>query len=250
MSFITISSIAFAVIFGGALLGIGVRALLPENYLTAESKDVIKLGMGLVATMSALVLGLLISSAKASFDMQNNELTEMASKTVLLDRVLAHYGPDTTEVRRELRDSVVRAFDWVSAKSSADASQSKPSIAGEALYDEIQGLSPKNEAQSSLKTQALSLVMSLGQTRWLISEQSVISVPVPLLILMIFWLTILFTSFGLFAPRNGGAVVSLLLSAISVSGAILAILEMYSPYGGVIHLSSAPLSAALAQFGQ
>jgi hypothetical protein len=250
MSPIAISLITCAFVFGGALLGIGIRTLLPDNHLAAESKDAIKLGMGLVATLTALVLGLLISSAKSSFDMQNNELTEMSSKIVLLDRVLAHYGSEAKEARDELRNLTVRAFDWVSPKNSADAYQSAPSTKGEALYDKIQGLSPMDDVHRSIQTQALGLVLSLGQTRWLISEQRVTSVPIPLVIVVIFWLTVLFISFGLFAPRNGSVVTSLLVSALSVSGAILLILEMYSPHAGIIRISSAPLRAALAHLGQ
>ena len=109
MSSIVISLITFALVFGGALIGIALRSILPPNNLTADSRDVVKLGMGMVATMAALVLGLLIASAKSSFDMQNTELTEMSSKVVLLDRILAHYGPEAKEARDELRSSVVRS---------------------------------------------------------------------------------------------------------------------------------------------
>ena len=205
-----------------------------------------KLGMGLVGTLAALVLGLLIASAKTSFDTQNVELTEMSSRVVMLDRVLAHYGPEAKEARSELRSSVVHTLDTL---FSNDASQLE-STKGEALFDIIQGLSPKDDAQRSIKAQALGTILALGQTRWLIAEQRVNSVSVPLLVVLIFWLTIIFMSFGLFAPRNATVIVSLLVSALSVSGAIFLILEMYSPYAGLIHVSSGPLRAALAHLGQ
>jgi hypothetical protein len=246
MSSIAISLVTFAFVFGGALLGMALRAVVPQNDLIADSRDVVKLGMGLVATMAALVLGLLIASAKSSLDMQNVELTEMSSKVVLLDRVLAHYGPEAKDVRIELRSSVVHTLDTL---FSQDASQLE-STKGEILYDEIQGLSPKTDAQRSVQAQALSTILALAQTRWLIAEQRVNSVSVPLLIVLIFWLTIIFTSFGLFAPRNATVFVSLLISALSVSGAVFLILEMYAPYEGLIHVSSAPLRAALMRLGQ
>jgi membrane-bound ClpP family serine protease len=82
------------------------------------------------------------------------------------------------------------------------------------------------------------------------AEQRVNSVSSPLLIVLLFWLTIIFTSFGLFAPRNATVVVSLLVSALSVSGAVFLILEMYSPYAGLIHVSSAPLRAALTHLSK
>jgi hypothetical protein len=250
MSSIAISLITFAVVFGGALLGVALRASLPQNHLSDESKDAVKLGMGLIATMAALVLGLLIASAKSSFDMQNSELTEMSSRIVLIDRILAHYGPETKEARDELRSSVVRVLDLLSSNDVAGRAQFRSSFSGEALYDEIQGLSPKDDAQRSIQAQALSILVGLGQTRWLLAEQSVSSVSAPLLIVLIFWLTILFISFGLFAPRNATVVVSLLVSALSVSGAIFLILEMYSPYAGLIRVSSAPLRTALTHLGQ
>jgi hypothetical protein len=250
MSSIVISLITFALVFGGALIGIALRSILPPNNLTADSRDVVKLGMGMVATMAALVLGLLIASAKSSFDMQNTELTEMSSKVVLLDRILAHYGPEAKEARDELRSSVVRALNMVSSKDSATSSQIESSGNSEALYDKIQNLSPKDDVQRSIQAQASSTLLALGQTRWLMAEQRVNSVSSPLLIVLLFWLTIIFTSFGLFAPRNATVVVSLLVSALSVSGAVFLILEMYSPYAGLIHVSSAPLRAALTHLSK
>ncbi|HKN73851.1 MAG TPA: hypothetical protein VJW94_01640 [Candidatus Acidoferrum sp.] len=250
MSSIAISLITFAFVFGGALLGITLRAVLPQEHLRDESKDVVKLGVGLIATMAALVLGLLIASAKSSFDTQNTEVTEASSRIVLLDRVLAHYGPEAKEARDSLRSAVARILDSVSAKDVPDPSQLKSSAGVEVVYDKIQLLSPMDDAQRSIQAQALSIAIGLLQTRWLVTEQRVNSVSLPLLTVLIFWLTIIFISFGLFAPRNATVVVSLLISALSVSGAIFLILEMYSPYRGVIRVSSAPLRAALAHLGQ
>jgi hypothetical protein len=250
MSPAAISLIAFAFVFGGALFGTALRAAVPKHNLTADSKEAVKLGMALVATMAALVLGLLIASAKSSFDTQNTELTEMSSKAVLLDRILAHYGPETMEARDILRASVVRILDRMASKDSAGPFQSDASSnASEVLFDKIQGLSAKNDAQRSLQAQALNITISLGQTRWLIYEQKITSVSLPLLAVLIFWLTIIFISFGLFAPPNAMVVASFFVSALSVSGAIFLILEMYTPYGGLIQISSAPLRAALAHLG-
>jgi hypothetical protein len=125
-----------------------------------------------------------------------------------------------------------------------------PSAGGEILYDKIQGLSAKNDTQRSLQGQALSMAMDLGKTRWLMYEQATIPVSMPLLVVLVLWLTVIFISFGLFAPFNGTVVSSLFVSALSVSGAIFLILEMYEPYAGVIQISSAPLRAALAHLGQ
>jgi Protein of unknown function (DUF4239) len=247
MSSTTISLIVFACVFGGALLGIFLHAVLPQHHLSNESKDIVKLGMGLVGTMAALVLGLLVASAKGSYDIQSAELTQMSANIALLDRVLALYGPETKETRALLRGAVARVLDqmWSSASLSVPTA-----AGGEILYDKIQGLSPKNDTQRSLQGQALSMAMDLGKTRWLMYEQAITSVSIPLLVVLVLWLAAIFISFGLFAPFNATVVASLFVSALSVSGAIFLILEMYTPYAGLIQLSSAPLRAALAHLGQ
>jgi hypothetical protein len=251
MSSITISFIVFACVFGGALLGILLRVVLPQNHLSAESKDIVKLGMGLVGTMAALVLGLLVASAKGSYDAQVAELTQGSTNILLLDRLLAQYGPETKEARALLRAAVVRSLDQTWPKAGASASGLPPPAASaESLYGKIQGLSPKDDAQRSLQSQALSIALDLRKTRWLMYEQETESVALPLLVILVLWLTIIFISFGLFAPFNATVVSSLIASALSVSAAIFLILEMYKPYSGLIQISSAPLRFALAHLGE
>ena len=251
MNSFTISLIVLACVFGGALLGIFLHAVLPPHHLSSESKDIIKLGMGLVGTMAALVLGLLVASAKGSFDTQAAELTQLAANISLLDRVLAHYGPETKEIRDFLRNSVARVVDQVWPKDGPSAAPAPPQAAGgEILYDKIQGLSPKNDSQRSLQSQALSIAMDSGKLRQLMFAQATAAVSIPLLVVLVLWLTVIFMSFGLFAPFNATVVSSLFVSALSVSGAIFLLLEMYTPYSGVIAISSAPLQATLAQLGQ
>jgi Protein of unknown function (DUF4239) len=208
-----------------------------------------KLGMALVGTLSALVLGLLIASAKGSYDAQSSELTLLSARVVVLDRVLAHYGPETKEARALLRGSVVRILDQVWSKRHANTSQLEAPSGGEDLLDKVQELTPKDDRQRLLQAQATSVVLSLGETRWLQYAQGAISVSMPLLIVLIFWLTTIFVSFGLFAPANATVLTSLLVSALSVSAAILLILELYSPYSGLIQLCGAPLRGALTQLG-
>jgi hypothetical protein len=120
----------------------------------------------------------------------------------------------------------------------------------EALYETVQALSPKDESQRLIQSQALSLELSVGQIRWLMVEQATTPIPKALVAVMIFWLTVIFLSWGIFAPRNGTVVATLFVTALSVSSAIFMILEMYTPYTGLIHISSAPLRTALAHLGQ
>ncbi len=250
MSSIGTSAIVFACVFGGALLGMILRKLLPPSHLSDDSKSIVMIAMGLVATMTALVLGLLISSAKSSFDTLSGELTAASSEVILLDRTLANYGPETKEARDLLRSVVAEVLDRVELKGSADPRQLQVSTRGmESLREEIQGLVPKDDRQRLSQAEALSNVKKIVQTRWLVYEQQSTSISTPMLIILVSWLTVLFISFGLYAPANGTVVTSLSVSALSVSCAIFLILELYAPYRGLIRISSAPLRAALAQLG-
>jgi hypothetical protein len=250
MSSIASSSIVFAVVFGGALFGIFLRKLLPQNHLSDESKNIVMIAMGLVATMTALVLGLLISSAKSSFDALSHELTGTLSDIILLDRTLALYGAETKEARDLLRNAVGNGLDLMEMKQVVDPARLTVSTRDtDSIFEKIQGLAAKDERQHSLKAEAASILREIRHTRWLMYEQRVASISVPMLVILVLWLTILFISFGLYAPANGTVVASLLVSAVSVSCAIFLILELYTPYHGLIKISDATLRAALAQLG-
>jgi len=223
---------------------------LPPPHLSTDSKEAVKMALGLVATMAALVLGLLISSAKSSYDMQSAELTDMSARLVLLDRVLAHYGPEAHEARDLLRGVVVDTLNRIWPQERNRISEVGPPATAEVVLDKIQALSPKDDTQRSLKAQALSMAIDLGQARWLMFAQGATSVSKPMLVILVFWLTVIFVSFGLFAPPNATVMAALFVSGLSVAGAIFLILEMYAPFGGLIEISSAPLRFALAHLGK
>jgi hypothetical protein len=249
MSPITISVVVFACVFGGAFVGIVIHFFLPKEHLNSDSKDAVRLGMALVGTTVALVLGLLI--AKGFYDTQTSEVTQLAADVVLLDKILNHFGPETKEIRALLRSSVARMMEVTWARAGSDKTHFAPSAANEeTLFDKIQGLSPQNDKQRFLQSQALSTATRLAQTRTLMAAQKTSSLPMPLLAVLVFWLTLLFMSFGLFVRPNVVVVVSLFASALAVCAAIYLILEMYQPYSGLIQVSDAPLRAALAQLGQ
>ena len=244
-------ALVFGCLFGAGLLGMRVQAALPEHHLNPETKDAVKVGMGLVATMAALVLGLLVASTKGAYDTQKSEVSQMAAKIVFLDRVLANYGSETAETRDLLRRSIGSAIDrmWPDKKSS-QAAQLDPSVSsGEAFFTSIQKLSPQNDVQRSLKSQAVQIATDLGQMRWLLFEQTETSISLPMLIILISWLAIIFMSIGLFAPPNATVIIALMLAALSVSGAIFLILELDMPFDGVIQISPAPMRNALIHLG-
>ena len=244
------SLVVFACVFGGALLGMALRGFLPQHHLSPDSKDVVKVGIGLVGTMAALVLGLMVASAKGSYDTQKSELIHMSAGIVALDRMLAHYGPETKEARERLRVAVTRVLDQIWPEDRSQPSLAPRGAGGEVLYDKLGELNPKDDKQRSLQAQALSAAIDLARTRWLMFEQSGSAISTPFLVVVVFWLTIIFVSFGIFAPPNTTVAATLFICALSVSAAIFLILEMDKPFEGLIQISSAPLRAALTHLGQ
>jgi hypothetical protein len=250
---IEIALIVFVCVFGGTLFGMCLRSVLPEHHLTENTKDVIKLGMGLIATMAALVLGLVIATAKSSYDTQNAAIKNTAAQILLLDHVLAKYGPETKEARDLLRRTVASRLEAIwPEKPSQRARLGEPEavLAGEGIEARILQLSPQNDIQRWLQSQALQIGSEIMQTRWLVVGGLGSSVPVLFLEVVVFWLTLIFGSFGLLAPRNATVLAVLFLCALSVAGSLFLILEMDQPFDGLMKVSSAPLRYALAQLSR
>lgn len=252
MSPLVISLIVFAFIFAGALFGLFLYASLPEHHLKNRSKDGVKLGVGLIATLTALVLGLLVSSAKTTFDTMSDELKQAGTKVILLDHVLAHYGSETTKIRKILRQKLMTTVDMIWNEQDLGSVDSrltqKPSGIEETHY-KIQDLLPKNDRQKRLQAEALQLSAELTQARWLLIEQAQSSIPIPFLVVLVFWLFIFFTGFGLLSSHNATIVTVMCVCALSVSGAIFLILEMDRPLDGMLKVSSVPLRKALDNIG-
>jgi hypothetical protein len=243
--------IVFGCLVGAVLAGRAIRGLLPEPHLATESKDAVKLAMGLVATMSALVLGLLVSSAKDAYDTQRTEVIQMAGKVTFLGRVLAAYGPEAAGVRAQLRDTVEEGIQQMWPGQMRRPADRNPDVhAGNLMYVALQRLSPQNDLQSALKSQATTLAADLAQTRSLLAAQSVPSVSQPMLIILVSWLVVIFVGFSIVAPRNATTVLALIVSALAVSGAIFLILELDEPFGGLIGISSEPMLNALSQLAR
>ena len=251
MSATAIGLIVFALVFGSALLAMYVQRALPEHHLSTESKDVVKLGVALIATMSALVLSLLVASAKSAYDTRSNQLVQVAAYIHLLGRALVPYGPEAKDARSSLRQSIAftveRFWPAEGAKRIAIDPNASPV---EAFAEKVEELSPQNEAQRLLRGQALMMALEVGRTRVLLLENLGSSIPMPFLVVLVFWLCIIFASFGLFAPRNGTVIVVLCVCALSVAGAIFLILELDRSFEGLLQISGAPLRAALAQLGR
>jgi hypothetical protein len=226
---------------------------LPDRHLNNDAKDIVKLATGLIATLSALVLGLLVSYAKGTFDQVNSQLTQNAVRVVVLDRLLAQYGPETKEVRAAVKASYIEATGLIlSANSSQqDRWDSPEGVARvESLQAAVRALAPKNEAQKELQLQAMLISNEIASSRWFLIIQRQGTISVPLLVIMVFWLSVIFAAWGVFSPRNLVVVVALLAASLSVSGATFLILELDTPLTGWIRVSPVPMQRAIAHLGE
>jgi hypothetical protein len=250
---LAIGILTFAITFASAFLGWLVGRKLPPQHLSADSRDVIKVAMAMVATIAGLVLGLLIASAKSSFDAKDAAVRQAAVQMIVLDRTLAEYGPETKKIRSSLRDLLATRMQqvWpVEGKSKIDIASLGTGPGGEVIQHQILALTPQNDAQRWLQSTALQITRDAAETRWAVFQRAGSSVQWPLLTVVIFWLAIIFTSFGLFAPKNASAFVALALAALAVAGATYLMMDLDQPYGGFIKLSNAPIQSALEQIGR
>jgi hypothetical protein len=249
MSAWLISLLVFAIIFGGALLGVIVRPRLSENHLQPDSRDVVKMATGLIGTLAALVLGLLIASAKSSFDQKTSQVRQMTATVILLDDLLAQYGPEAAPLRTRLRQSIPPLADRLWHEQQVPAAKPvgfESSAQSLAFENELERLTPNNDAQRSLQSRAVQAFTEGAQTRLLLFAQAGGSIPAPFLIILVFWLSAIFVSFTLFARANLVVIVSLFVCAVSFAGAIFLVLELDNPFTGLMGISSATLRSALS----
>jgi hypothetical protein len=253
MSAFSLATLTFVFAFGGALVGGYIRSLLPPTHLSKESQDVMRLGMGLVATMTALLLGLVTASARSAFDSQDAAIRTSAANILTLDRLLARYGPETVPIRDGLKKGLAFRIQmtWpADGSSNLDLQPTEATSAIENIENGILELTPATETQRWFKSEALKLSEDVSKTRWRVLGSMGGSVPVVFLAVVMFWLTVTFTSFGLYTQSNASVVAVLFVAAFSVAAAVFLIMELDGPFEGVIKVSSAPLRYALSQLGQ
>ena len=253
MTAIGTASLTFACAFGGAILGNYIRSRLPPAHLGKESQDIMRLGMGLVATMTALLLGLVTAAARSSFDREDAAIRTSAANILTLDRLLARYGSETAPTRTLIRDAVAFRVEttWPhdgSAGSGITKTLATPAV--EEIENQILRLSPANDTQRWFKAESLKLSEEVLKTRWRALGNQGGSVPNAFLVVVVFWLTVTSVSFGLYAQLNTSVIAVLFVAAVSVAGSVFLILELDGPFDGVIKISSGPMYYVLSQLGQ
>jgi hypothetical protein len=242
-----IGLIVFAMILAGAFAGWALRRCLPAHHLADETKSLVSVSMAVVATISALVLGLLISNANSSFSALGSEVTTLSAQILRLDQILHRYGPETDPARETLRQyAVLKTADLFPA-DPADVRLNAPSTYEllQQLEDSLLVLKPANARDQWWLGQAMTLAAKIGDTRWLLAQQVGQGMPKAFVALLVFWLTLLFASFGLFAPPNLTSAITLTLCALAVAGAIGMILELERGFGGLVHISPQPMRQAV-----
>jgi hypothetical protein len=248
MNTILTSLTIFASIFGAALLGMAIRRKVPDNHLGSDAKDVIRLVTGITATTSALVLGMLVSNAKTYYDSWNAQVAEIASQVVTIDRLMADYGPETDEIRVEFRQLVQNFVERTWPKQDSLQVALKPQYNGDILMRQVELLTPKDALQTSEKSQIVPMITSLRQAQWrMFARSQQTTMPTPLLVIVVSWQAVIFVSMALFAPRNITIFVTFALGALTISTAVLLILDMYSPFKGILTISSAPITDSLTE---
>jgi hypothetical protein len=250
MSPILVALIVFGCTFGGAIAGMMLHRKLPDQHRDSESKEVVKLVMGLIATIAALVLGLLIAAGHSSYDKQASEVQRLGVQIVQLDRLLAHYGSDAGEARKLLRQITAAELNRIWPNYAASVESAPERAAGEDLAEDIAKFAPTTNVQQFVKSRALQLLTQMGETRGLLYEQSSDSISWPFLVVLVSWVVALFVGFGLLARYNATVVTALFVGAFTVAGAIFLILEMNHPYSGLMQISSAPIRHAIAVVGR
>ena len=240
--------VTFVSIAVGGALGMLVRIRLPQAQL-AESKEVIRLGAGLMGTVAALVLGLMIASAKNSFDSQIANVRQLAANIILLDELLEQYGPETSEARVMIRRAAAITVQrvWRENTGADRAETFSPSAAATQFFLTVESLSPNNDLQRSIKPRILEVGTDLARTRLLMFVHVDNPIPAPLLVIMILWLTVIFASFTLFSDANVVVATASLIYALAVSSALFLIVDMSQPFTGLMKIPSEPLKHVLPQ---
>jgi len=253
MSEWSIGLITLVCVYAGALLGFGLQRVLPKHHLSTDSRDAVKLVTMLLATLSALVLGLLIASAKGSFEAVGDALKQTSARVILIDRLLGDYGPEAKGARGQLKQQYDERFArlFAEGRRDHDVSELAPGVSADGAFRRsLRALVPATDEQRTILSRVRQLYDEVTLTRWLVFEEEDASIPTALLTVLVSWLVMMFVSFGLFTPGNPTTYGSLFLGSVAVATAIFLIEEMNRPLAGLIMISSEPMRNALSVLGQ
>lgn len=255
----------FLMLLVSAGLGWAAQQALRDRKVSRETVDSIRLLMGMLLTFSALVLGLLTSSAKSRFDGFNNDLSAFATDLIELDRRLRVYGPDADGIRASLRNYTAAAIadTWPAEApptgryptfGRAPGSRSIEGLdLGNMLSDvdvEIGHLEPTDEFHRQVAARLRDRVAEATMHRWQLIFSSRSTISWPFLLVLATWLSIIFGIFGLTAPRNRLVYAVVVLAAVSIASPLYLIIDYSDAQSGTLQLSSGPMRSALTHMDQ
>jgi len=232
---------------GAALGSLLLHPRLPAHLRNAETISTIRLAAGLFTLMGSLVLGLTVNSARSTFESIDHNEHVISTEIILLDQALRHYGPEALNARRQLADYVTRGLDPATAGGQSDETNQAQERSLELVGDSLNALKPADAGRSALWQDARQHFLRIVELRWTLLEEADGTIPTALVLLLVAWLTLIFASFGYGAPRNAFVVITLVTSAILISGSLYLILDMDSAFSGPIQVSSKPAQRALME---
>jgi prepilin signal peptidase PulO-like enzyme (type II secretory pathway) len=247
------SAIVLALILLSAALGSHVRASLADHHFSEDSLAAMRIAVGLVATLSALVLSLLISSGKSSLDLVNTALQHNSVAMIQLDRTLSQFGPSAESLRVDIKNDYARWISFLFSNKTGTTAETASRGILQSTYD-IQGrifaLQTLGPSQEKLRDHAMELWDNIFAGRWLALEHRRGSIPTPLIAVLVGWLTVIFGIFGFSAPRNWSMCVVFLLCALSATTAVFVVIDLDTPFQGMVNVSKTPMLDALKFIGR
>ena len=235
--------VAFLSMMGAALLGFLAKTRLPSEHLRGDTNNAIRLVANLFVVMTSLVLGLMLNSAKNTLETNNRNVRTLATELIPLDRTMRAIGPEANDARQHLVEYV---RNWL-----RDPNILEEDPQGEALLDTIGTrlkAIPTSEGQKiELWNDSLQQYRQVVNQRWILVDASGGTIPTPLIIMLIFWLAIIFASFGYRSPSNTTVTASFFMAALLISATLYLIVDMDTPTTGTIEVSNAPVVRALTQ---
>jgi Protein of unknown function (DUF4239) len=238
--------ISFIALTAGMVLGMILRNRLPKLQLDA-AKEVVRLGAGFLATLSAVLISLMITSAKSSYDTQDTQFRTLVAYLVETDQLLVQYGPETTQIRLLMRQALPAAIDriWREERSASQDSAFTAASLAEQIGSAIATLAPADDAHRALKHRIEEASAEIARIRLLMFAGGGAAIPTPFLLVLIFWLAVVFASYSLFVEPSKTVIAALLVFALSISSALFLVADLSQPFVGLMQLPKEQLRRAL-----
>ena len=249
----TTASVVSLCVFAGGVVGLLLPRVLPAHHLTKETADAVRLGTGMLSVLAALVLGLLVGTARDALDTADRAIRGLSADLIQTDQALGAYGPEAAPIRDLLRRYAGAMLKEGWARSSHEILEEEDLPAGTALERvrrAVLSLEPADAAQRWLRDQALAGSAALLEARWELLERQDLPIRPAFLVVLTSWIAFIFVGFGLHAPRNATVVCAFAVCASAIGASIFLVLEMEAPFDGLIRVASGPVEVALARMAQ